>query len=207
VDFKRLLGGLSALVMLAGLLLFTLTPGGPLNPIRTPHWTGDFLHDRFGLKADRPGTTLGLIFLGIGGIGLVLVICWRRRPGQPPFTLKRLLIAYALYALLLGMLFLTFGPGGLLNPRGSQYPAYQLRLDMPFPIAGWSLLGASAVALVVVWSLKPGAGGWVGSEAPPSVIPYTPVRPKSDHPDVPRPDPAQPDPGIYTRDPLKPPRE
>jgi hypothetical protein len=203
VDFKRLLGGLSALAVVAGLLVFSLTHGGPLNRVDHPFWTGDYLFDRFGLSATQPGPSVGLILLGVGTAGLLLILCWRRRPGQPPLTLKRVLTVYALYVLVLGTLFLCLGNGGPLNPWGDLYPTYRLRLDMPWPVVGWICLGIGAVVLVVVWSLKPAPGGLrrLGGEIP--VALYTPTRPEPGPVDLPRP----PDFGIAARDPLKPPRD
>jgi hypothetical protein len=210
MDLKRLLGGLSALVVIAGLLIFTLTFGGPLNrlPPQPPGWwTGDYVVDRTGIDLARPGPTVGLILLATGGTGLVLILCWQRRPGQRALTLKRVLTAYALYTLLLGGLFLCFGQGGLVNRRGWNYPHYEIRLDMPGPIVGWIFLGIGSVLLVLVWSLKPApSGGRRPASAMPVALDAAALNPPQ-APDLPRPDPGAPDFGIYARDPLKPPRE
>src|SRR5262245_13205138 len=97
MDFKRLIGGLSALLVLAGVLLFLLTWGGPLNPLRG-NWA-EYLADRYGVALGMPGPATGLSLAGVGIAGLVFVLCIRRRPGVPVLTVRRVFIASSLYVL------------------------------------------------------------------------------------------------------------
>jgi hypothetical protein len=205
VDLKRLIAGLSALVVVAGLLIFTLTHGGPLNRWPRGARMGDYLVEQYGIDLPLAGPRVGMVLLGIGGAGLVLALCWRRGPGEPPLTVKRLLSAYALYALFLGTLFLCFAGGGLLNPWNGGEGRYVLRLDWPGPVVGWSLLGVGAVGLVVVWSMKPRATDlWSPPNEAPAGVPGLPRQePRPAEPT--RPEPGLPDLGIYARDTRKPP--
>ncbi len=158
---KRLLGALSALLILAGLATFALTKGGPLNRIRTgwpdDPYRGDFLSDEVGIAIGLPGPLTGLALAGLGGAGLVLARCWRPAE-QPPLTRQRLLRGYSIYALILGILFVCWAPGGLFNTIHQwQYGLGEWWVDLgrPGPLVGWGLLGVGLVGLVVAsWYMR-----------------------------------------------------
>jgi hypothetical protein len=151
---KWLLGALSVLVILAGLATFALTKGGPLNRIQTGWpddlWRGDFLSEEVGIGIGLPGPVAGLSLAALGGAGLVLARCWR--PGeQPPLAGWRLVKGYSLYALILGVFFLWWTPGGMFNTL-RYFDNWYVDLGRPGPVAGWCLLGVGLVGYLCACS-------------------------------------------------------
>jgi hypothetical protein len=89
MDVKRLMVGVSALVLLIGFLLFGFTAGGVFNKIVPTSWKypnsplSGTVHHLEGAYMDlaRPGPATGLILIGVGAVGLIYVYASKSRDG------------------------------------------------------------------------------------------------------------------------------
>jgi hypothetical protein len=78
VDTRKLVFGLSVLLILAGILLALFTPGGLLN--KQDDLTN--LMGSFGLSVQRtsPGPIIGYVLLGLGAVGVVVAYAMKPPP-------------------------------------------------------------------------------------------------------------------------------
>jgi len=86
MDVKRLMLGVSALVLLIGFLLLGFTAGGVFNKIVPTSWkpypSNLVYHpERAYIDLAQPGPTIGLILIGVGAIGLIYVYASKSREG------------------------------------------------------------------------------------------------------------------------------
>jgi hypothetical protein len=80
MDKRRLLLGSAVLLVLAGLLLAALTPGGWFNSGTTQAVDTPIGSIRIQEKKSSNWPTLGYILLGVGGAGLVFVFAMKSPP-------------------------------------------------------------------------------------------------------------------------------
>jgi len=87
MDVKRLILGVSGLVLLFGFLLLGLTPGGVFNKIVPSEYMGPYSSiikyypERAHIDLAQPGPTIGLILIGAGAVGLIYVYASKSREG------------------------------------------------------------------------------------------------------------------------------
>ena len=89
MDVKRLMVGVSALVLLIGFLLFGFAAGGVFNKMVPTSWKNptnplsDTVYHPEGAYIDlaQPGPTIGLILIGVGAVGLIYVYASKSREG------------------------------------------------------------------------------------------------------------------------------
>src|SRR5262245_32088410 len=165
MNVKRLIIGLSALLIVIGLLLVCLTYGGFFNPVPANPNRADYLGWRLNIAMDYPGPCTGLVLINVGTVGLLFVLCLHQRRGRPRRLFRDFLLVYSLYVIVLGGLLVTLMPGGFANPM-RWHQGWRIMLDLGGPIIGWVLLGIGAVGLIILWSLNPPA-----PEPPPLEMP------------------------------------
>jgi hypothetical protein len=86
MDVKRLIQGVSGLVLLFGFLLLGLTSGGVFNKIVPSEYMEGirsirYYPERAYIDLAQPGPTIGLILIGAGAVGLIYVYASKSREG------------------------------------------------------------------------------------------------------------------------------